>query len=190
MQILKLMTTSVLLILANTVYAHPPQPNVYDGGNAWAITGYYDESAVHIQAATQLICFSPYAVVGTQIRGSWYSLSFPDWNGNYAQEGDQLFIHGDFGGNSGHDGMIFDITTDSEKNVAFGHWKEWLEDPNFGITIAFGNATLTRLGKKCDATTGKQLQSLNIPPRLLINGGEAKYPAQKGQVPLDSALLK
>jgi len=190
MKRIKFITVSFCILIAGTVYAHPPKPNVFDNGNVWAITAYFDESPTHTQAATQLLCFSPYVVVGTQIRGSWYSLTFPDWNGNYAQEGDQLFLHGDYAKNLGHDGMTFDITTDSQKNVAFGHWKEWRENATFGTTIAFGNSRLTRLGKKCDAKTGQQLQLLNIPPRLLLNGGIAKYPAQEGQVPLDGALLK
>ncbi len=190
MKFLKIFTVSFCFFLANAVYAHPPQPNIFDNGNLWAITGYWDESPAHTEAATQLICFSPYVIVGTQIRGSWYSLSFPDWNGNYAQEGDQLFLHGDFGKNYGHDGMIFDIGTNSQRNMALGHWKEWFENPGFGVTVAFGNARLTRLGNKCDVINEQQLPSLNIPPRLLVNGGEARSPAQEGQVPLDSTLLK
>lgn len=49
---------------------HPaPMPNVYDGGNRWLITAYDDSSPSHNALAEQGLCFSPYSVKGTHIRG-------------------------------------------------------------------------------------------------------------------------
>ena len=71
----------IIAFLSGTAYAHPPTPNVYDSGNLWEIAGFYDELSSHTATATQEICFSPYSVVGTQIRGKWYPTTFSGWEG-------------------------------------------------------------------------------------------------------------
>lgn len=120
-----------------------PSPNVFVGGNHWTITFYDDRSPAHTQWVTQDICFFPFAAVGTHISGMWYSTTFPDWNGRYSAEGDQVKMHGDFGTNVGHDGMTWEITT---ARTGAGEWKEWIETPGVGITIGWGNATWNRVG--------------------------------------------
>jgi len=39
--------------------------------------------------------------VGTSIQGVWYSTSYPDWNGRYYQEGDEVKMTGDFAKDTG-----------------------------------------------------------------------------------------
>ncbi|MGD8569059.1 MAG: hypothetical protein PVJ39_13305 [Gammaproteobacteria bacterium] len=176
-------------LMATAAFAHPPQPNVFDDGNYWKITAYDDSSPGHTQLASQGICFQPYAVVGTQIRGVWYSDTFPDWNGRYAQEGDQVFLHGDYAKDVGHDGMQFEIVTRSRDNLAAGHWKEWREDGSYGNTIGFANTTLTRIGK-CEIIQSGDLTKISVLPRLTVDGRIAENPGDKGQIPLESLQTK
>ena len=82
------------LLLSGATLANPPKPNVYDDGNKWRITFYNDSTSNHTQWATQEICFLPFSSVGTSIQGVWYSTSFPDWNGRYYQEGDEVKMTG------------------------------------------------------------------------------------------------
>lgn len=132
--------------------AAPYKPNLVDSGNRWTITFYNDASPVHSQWATQGLCFYKAGVVGTHQRYYWVSDTYPDWNGMATQEGDQIFMHGDFQyprgrRDGGHDGMEWEITTTSRANVGFGHWKEWVENGKLGRTIGFGNTRLQRVGK-------------------------------------------
>jgi hypothetical protein len=177
--------------------ADVPKPNVYDGGNRWLITAFDDADAQHNEWATQGICFQPYAVVGTQIRGTWYSDTFPDWNGQYAQEGDQLVMHGDYAANVGHDGMKVELATDSPKDVAMGQWAEWREDAGNGSTVGFLNARMTRVGRcRRFHLTGELHAPLDlidrlkieIPQRLLEDGQAAQNPLDRGQVPIESIV--
>jgi hypothetical protein len=164
-----------------------PKPNVFDGANRWEVTCYNDPSAGHAQQATQGICFFPYAVAGQGIAGLWYSDTFPDWNGRYYQEGDQVRMHGDYDRNDGHDGFEWDIV--SARSGA-GHWTEWRESPDPGRTITFCNAQWTRVGD-CRNTpppppTPDHIDlllrlSADVPPRCLRDGRSAPDPLSRGQ---------
>ena len=158
-------------------------PDLTFGGNRWTITAYNDASISHDQWATQGICFRYLGTVGTHNRYEWWSDTFPDWNGIATQEGDEIFMHGDYAGDVGHDGMQWSIVTSSTKNIGAGHWFEWREDGNYGRTIGFANALLTRVGRcsitidearlipyPYDIRTGKQLESPfgNLQPELEI----------------------
>lgn len=158
-------------------------PNVYAGGNLWSITAYDDSSVAHTQWATQGICFLPPVAVGTHMRGNWYSTTFPDWNGVYSQEGDQVFMHGDYAKDVGHDGIKFEVVTNSPRNIAAGHWFEWRENGAFGNTIGFTNTKLERIGY-CKPIQTTDLVNLYIAPRLLVNGRIASYPSEPDQIPL------
>lgn len=144
----------IALTFSVAVNAQPafPSPELTRGGNLWNITAYDDASPVHTQLATQGICFDFIGVVGTQNRYRWRSTTFPDWNGIASQEGDQVFMHGDYAQNVGHDGIHWNIDT---LKTGSGHWTEWREDPGFGNTVVFANATFQRVG-----TCG----SLTLPP--------------------------
>jgi len=138
---------SALFALAFTTIAGAqaplPSPQLVNGGNLWTITAFDDASPVHTQLATQGICFEFVGVVGTQTRYRWRSTTFPDWNGRATQEGDQIFMHGDYAKDVGHDGMEWQIA--SNRSGA-GHWFEWREDGGYGITIGFANAEWQRVG--------------------------------------------
>jgi hypothetical protein len=74
-------------------------------------------------------------------------------------------MHGDFQWpygvtrDGGHDSMEWEIVTMRRKNEGAGHWREWLEDGAFGLTIAFGNAKLQRVGKCVHATAEEALEA-------------------------------
>jgi hypothetical protein len=159
-----------------------PKPNVFDGGNRWTVTCYNDPSSAHTTQATQGICFFPYAVLGQGIAGIWYSDTFPDWNGRYYQEGDQVRMHGDYADNNGHDGFEWDVV--SAKTGA-GHWTEWREDLRAGTTITFCNANWTRVGScpntpslpyKPEYDTLMTALSDRVPLRCTTDGKEAPDP--------------
>ena len=146
----KIISASASLLLTSVVTAGPLySPDLVSDGNRWEITGYYDNAPSHIQAATQGICFYPDGVSGTHQQYLWVSDTFPDWNGRAVQEGDQIFMYGDFRDDKGHDSMTWEVVTNSPKNTGAGHWHEWLENGNFGVTVGFGNALLQRVGR-CD----------------------------------------
>ena len=180
--------------------AAQPKPNVFDNGNRWLITGYFDCDPVHSQAATQGICFLPYQRCETcGITGAWYSDTFPDWNGRYMQEGDRVLMHGDYAANVGHDGMVIDLFAGtSPADEGAGQWTEWREVPGtFGTTIGFGNTRLRRVGR-CQLPAGTDLSKLSaaeidrlaadlsskVKPRLRRDGKPAESPIDREQVPL------
>ena len=183
---------------APEISAQVPKPNVYDGGNRWLITGFIDQTPDHQEVATQVICFGPYVNYGTGITGVWYSLSFPDWNGIYYQEGDEVKMTGDYAKDVGHDHMtLFHTTYDhpqKPRGMAFKDWTEWREDGAFGRIIGFANARMTRSGrcphpKGVGAAMEKRVLelSLKIPPRLMKDSKEeAKNPGDHGQESLET----
>jgi hypothetical protein len=151
--------------------AYAQDPNLVSAGNRWTITAYNDASPTHDQQATQEICFRFIGTVGTHQRYEWWSTTFPDWNGNATQEGDQVMMHGDWADDRGHNTMQWELVTASRKDIGAGHWVEWIEDGKFGQTTGFLNALLTRVGS-CGLTvddarylalpldsTGKQMDS-------------------------------
>lgn len=120
-----------------------PAPDLVKGGSLWTVTAFDDSSPTHTQLATQSICFEFVGVVGTHVRYRWRSTTFPDWNGIASQEGDQIFMHGDYARDIGHDGMMWSLDT---ARSGSGHWTEWREDGGFGRSIAFANAEFQRVG--------------------------------------------
>lgn len=193
-----------------TLWAQP-RPNVFNSGNMWSITFFNDPATNHQQWATQRICFSNYAVNGTHIQGYWYSITFPNWNGRYTQEGDLVRMHGDYANDVGHDHMAFDLSTMTPKDEAMGHWDEWREDGGLGRTIGWGNTKLVRLGC-CAGWICPQITtpltapdkevpqgmteadalalSLSLPPRWNTDGTEAQDPFDPDQESVDEYLAR
>lgn len=174
---------TVLIALSSLLFlgialAEPPRPNVYDGGNRWNITYYNDPAGNHQQWATQEICFLPYSIVGTSIQGTWYSTSFPDWNGRYYQEGDEIKMTGDYARDVGHDHMtLIHTTVDPRNGLAFKDWTEWREDGGYGRIIGWGNAILKRMGTCKKFIEAEALKiSASLPERLRIDGRIAASP--------------
>ena len=189
---LKTLAAMVAAALPLTAFAVPPHnPDLVRDGNRWTVTAYTDASAVHQQLATQGICFYFVGVNGTHQQYRWVSDTFPDWNGNATQEGDQVFMHGDYAEDVGHDGFNWELVTMSPVNFqkepeqGFGHWHEWREDGKYGRTIGFANAHWKRVGK-CDSATADEAlergRELDFPkdesgrimfdPRGLLDRGE------------------
>ena len=186
----------VIVGLVGEAAAQVPKPNVYNGGNRWLITAFDDSSSVHQQMATQGICFLPYAIVGTHIRGIWYSDTYPGWSGRYSQEGDNLLMHGNWGNFIGSDGMVIDLFAGtSPKDVGGGQWTEWFNFGAHGTTVVFANARLSRVGScpvpiNVDTMTQAELEKLatdnsaSVKPRLRRDGKEADRPTDSEQAPL------
>ena len=204
-----------VMVFVSSVSANPPRPNVFDGGNKWKITFYNDPTNRHDQWATQEICFLPYTVVGNSIQGIWYSTSYPDWNGRYYQEGDEVKITGDYAKDVGHDHMTLVHTTYNAagrvvSGMAFGDWTEWREDGKYGRVIGWGNAKLERTGySKIPVLAPIDLEKLVpapedlekleyemldmsslLPQRLTVNGDIASSPGQPDQESLDDYKLR
>jgi hypothetical protein len=127
------------------VYAHTP--DLVSAGNRWTITSYNDASPTHDHQTTQEICFKFIGIVGTHQQYEWWSTTFPDWNGIATQEGDQIFMHGDWAEDRGHNTMQWELVTVSPKDIGAGHWIEWWEDGKLGQTVGFRNTLLTRVGR-------------------------------------------
>ena len=134
-------------LASSAAHAQPFKPDLVSDGNRWTITAFDDEDSTHTQLATQGICFELIGTFGTHERYRWWSDTFPDWNGIATKEGDQVIMHGDYARDVGHDGMQWEITTSSPRNLGTGHWTEWREDGSFGISIGFGNALFQRVGR-------------------------------------------
>lgn len=196
------LTALASLALAHPAFAGPPYaPNVVTGGNYWSITAFDDSATTHTQWATQNICFFQLGNTGTHMHGIWYSTTFYDWNGRWRQEGDQIFMTGDYAGDSqgnavGHDGIQWEVVTASAKNEGFGQWQEWREDTQYGLTIGFANTKLSRIGK-CPlvipaGTPIPEIEKMvfessqQAPRRVTADGGEASGPFDPKQLPLQT----
>ena len=187
----------IALLLAVEAAAQVPKPNVFDAGNRWLITAFDDSSSVHQQWATQGICFLPYGMSGTHIRGIWYSDTFPGWSGRYSQEGDRVLMHGNWANFRGSDGMVIDLFAGtSPRDVGAGQWTEWWNFGPHGSTVVFANTRLSRVGR-CPLPTDvaslsqEELEKLaaelsgNVKPRLRVDGKEADHPGDPNQVALE-----
>jgi hypothetical protein len=167
-------------------------------GNAslWSITFYDDTSNTHNQWATQNICFIQTGVQGSNVVGIWYSTTYQRWIGTWRQEGDQVFMIGNFWTDRGNDSMQWEITVGTQ--VGFGDWEEWIDNTAFGNWFGKGNSRFI-YQTKCpwqvplSATggliSGAELrqqvinQSLQAPLRVRADG-VAPSPTDPLQVPL------
>ncbi|MCP4155668.1 MAG: hypothetical protein GY757_48535 [bacterium] len=192
-----LIITGSLLFSSNTVLASP-KPNVYKDGNKWEITFYDDSSDKHNQWATQEICFLKYHKKGTGIEGVWYSTSYPDWNGLYYQEGDEVKMTGDFANDTGHSHMTLIHTTydwlkKGIKGMAFKDWTEWWEDGSYGKIIGWGNAKMERVGyckHKSKIKVDVNSLSSSLPERLTVDGDIAVSPAETNLESIEEYKLR
>jgi hypothetical protein len=150
----KMCFTALALLLAThtSVQAMPPHlPNLIADGNQWKITAYVDEALNHARMVSYSICFYPDGNSNTHMRYTWSSTGFPDWNGRAVQEGDQIFMHGDFRSirekDTGHSAMEWEIVTDNYKNIGAGHMALWVEDGELGKPSHFTNVVFQRVGR-------------------------------------------
>lgn len=148
---MKLLSNTVMLaslLMVPAALAVPPhQPNLTDGGNLWLMNAYDDTHPGHRQVFREEICFKYVGNVGTHMRYVWQSLTYPPYKGVASQEGDHVVMHGDYspqGTATYHDAWLFDLVTESNKDLGAGHWTMWRSDGAFGSTYLVTNVTLTR----------------------------------------------
>jgi len=175
MKLTKLAASAItfsLLSLSQSLFAAALYtPNPVTGGNAWDGTFYLDNTTTHAAIITHSFCFFPAGTNGTHQEFYWVSTTFPDWNGYGAQEGDQLFMYGDFGANSGHDGAQWEIVSDSPRNTGGGHWHEWVENKTTGAPHIFTSMKFQRVGKCKYATLQEALDAGQaLQPSINLNG--------------------
>jgi len=161
-----------LALIAPLATAVPPhQPNLLDGGNLWLMNAYDDTHPQHKQIFREEICFRLIGNVGTHTRYAWQSLTYPAFKGIASQEGDHFVMHGDYtvqGNASFHDAWLLDLTTESNRDIAAGHWTMWREDGNFGFTQYTANVTLERQPNSQCAVSAPidESKQLNAPTEL------------------------
>lgn len=145
-----------LLVVTPFSFAVPPYtPDFVTNGNRWSFKNYDDEHPDQlVLASAQIVCFERAGTLGNHMQYTFYSESFPGWRGRAVQEGDQLYMHGDYADGQGHNTIQLDslvATTPPNVNGSAGMWQEWRSDGKGGSTVKFaktralreGNCTLT-----------------------------------------------
>jgi hypothetical protein len=179
--------------------AMPPHLPAFDPaggfGTLYSITFYDDTSTTHTQWATQQICVVQGPPQGSNATGLWYSTSYYRWIGRWRQEGDQIFMTGDFWSGPGNDAIQLELVT--TRDEAYGHWDEWIEDGSYGGWLGKGNTKVAKLGA-CNwnppprgnavmAETWEEIEKAALaaaeraPVRYLRDGSLAK-PSDPGQI--------
>lgn len=138
----------ILLAVSSTASAIPPyQPDFVTDGNRWSFKAYDDASIDHTTlVSAQVICFEYAGVVGNHQVYTWYSETFPGWSGRAVQEGDQIFIHGDFADGQGHSSIQLDTLVAPTINGSAGTWQEWKHGGDYGSTVSFAKTRALREG--------------------------------------------
>jgi len=142
-----------LLFMTLPAMAGPPHdPDLVSAGNLWQVEAYLDASPNHLTLGQAKICFFLTGFVGTHQRYDWVAINYPAWNGRATQEGDQVFMHGDFPfvvGDvkyEGHDASEWQVISGGKKAVGGGHWQFWAELGKLGTNLAFTNVAFSRIG--------------------------------------------
>jgi hypothetical protein len=158
-----LLVTLGTLILAPVAFGVPPyQPDLVKGGNKWSFRAYDDSSPNHTElVVAQGICFEYAGFKGNHQLYTWYSDSFPGWSGMAVQNGDQIFLHGDYAKGAGHTTIQIETLvapTPPQVNGSAGYWQEWRENGANGVTVGF--ATTRSLREGACLITAKQAAAL------------------------------
>lgn len=137
------------LLLGSASFADPQHypaaaPDDQITGSLWRVTAYGDTSPVQASTATQDICLIQEPVEGTNTTGIWFSTTFNEWTGRWRQEGDQVFLIGNFFQETGNDSMSWEIA--GGETEAYGHWEEWVEDGGFGAWYFKSNTKAIKVG--------------------------------------------
>ena len=73
------------------------KPDYVAGGNRWSFKAYDNSDPDHTTlVSAQVLCFEYAGTAGNHIKYTWYSETFPGWSGSAIQEGDEIFLHGDY----------------------------------------------------------------------------------------------
>lgn len=162
--LIKISVATGLLAMSSMSFAAPPYlPDFVKGGNKWSFKAYDDASLDHTQlVAAQEICFEYAGISGNHQLYTWYSQTFPGWSGKAVQEGDQIFIHGDFADGAGHSSIQLDTLVAPTIYGSAGTWQEWRHDDSNGVTINFAKTRALREG---DCTLSAR-EAAKLPPLL------------------------
>lgn len=146
--LIKVAAVTSMLGMSSFVLAAPPYfPDFVNTGNKWSFKAYDDASPDHTQlVAAQEICFEYAGTSGNHQLYTWYSQTFPGWSGKAVQEGDQLFIHGDFAEGAGHSSIQIDTLVAPTIYGSAGTWQEWRHDGGNGVTVNFAKTRALREG--------------------------------------------
>lgn len=147
-----LLVTAVALVIslsmADTGFAQAPNNPV----GLWSLTFYNDNTPALTPMATQNICF----VAG----GTWYSTTFPAWNGRWFQKGnnaagngDRVRVLGNWASGFGNDSADLNFI---HVRLMTGSWNEWID--GFGFFV-WTQVTLTRIGNLCPPPLGPEVDS-------------------------------
>ena len=164
-------------------------------GTLYSITFYDDTASTHTQWATQNVCFVQGPVQGSNTTGLWYSTTYNRWIGLWRQEGDQIFMIGDFWKGQGKDSMQWELVT--TKDEGFGHWNEWVEDGMYGNWVAKGNTRLAKIGTclsplqaaesdqadSWEETKQRALREAEAAPVRFRKDGSLAHPGDRDQLP-------
>jgi hypothetical protein len=135
--------------------------------NVWEMTSYLDRSSKHQKKIVQQVCFTaPSLAADTHCAYNWYS-SFKGWSGKARQEGDQIFMHGDYSKNNGHTSFQWEIVTQSKsrehQTKGFGHCVDWQNNKvgSLGSTMIFANVKFVRINtdEKCEKFKEEDIKS-------------------------------
>lgn len=188
---------TLVLFIASAAVAQP-KPNLIDFGNRWEITAYNDASWNHTQTTMHELCFFATGVDGTQVIGVWYATTHPNWRGRWAQEGDRVLMHGEFGDRHGHDATVIELFAgDAPVAEGAGQWTLWKEATPIDNTVLFANTRIRRVGfcspppnitdpTKVSAEVLEKAvaeAAAKVPPRLRADGKPAQSPAEPYQAP-------
>lgn len=146
--VMNLILAGLLVSASSAAYATPPyQPDFVKAGNKWSFKAYDDASLDHTQlVAAQDICFEYAGTSGNHQLYTWYSETFPGWSGRAVQEGDQIFIHGDFAKGTGHSSIQMQTLVSPTIYGSAGTWQEWRHDGSNGNTVYFAKTRALRQG--------------------------------------------
>jgi hypothetical protein len=163
MMINRSLSTLALTLAATAAVAAPPySPNLTaSGGEVWRMTAFTDSDPGHAQALfggfspVADYCFFPAGVVGEHMAYRWYSLTFKGAAGTARQEGDKVWMHGDFPTHihgytldAGHESARFELVSGPKKTKGYGEQVVWLETGRYGRPLGFVNIELVRTGKE------------------------------------------
>lgn len=141
----------------------PYQPDMVQGGNRWTFRAYNDADPNHaVLVQEQIVCFEYAGTVGNHQRYTWYSESFPGWRGIATQEGDLVYLHGEFADGRGHSSIQIETLVSPPIYGSAGVWQEWRENRKYGTNIAFAKTRALREG---DCTLSAE-QAAALPPLL------------------------
>lgn len=147
-----LLAFGVLAIIPVSHAVPPYLPDMVKEGNKWSFKAYDDSDPNQtVTVSAQGICFEYAGTSGNHQLYTWYSDTFPGWSGKAVQEGDQIFLHGDYANGAGHTSIQIETLVMPPIYGSAGYWQEWRHDGAQGTSIGFATTRSLREGN-CSIT--------------------------------------